>query len=279
MNYPIQTLTGENFKKWKGDLDIALGMLDYDIALTDNAPPAPAENDTAEVRANREKWRKANKMAILLMKKSMNERIRGGIADSDSAKTYLASIEAKFKESEKAEVGVLMKTLMTSRYNGDKNIREHIMGLVDVGAKLNSLEVTIGDKFIVHAALNSLPDEYSSLKSSYNAQKESWTMDELIAICVQEEQEIKKKRQGRSVNYVHNNKVAKPNPKVNDKPGPSKFNANYRVNKPIGIRCFFCKKFGHAKKECNRYKRWHGWKNRRLKVSTILFQFVWNRML
>lgn len=152
-----------------------------------------------------------------------------------------------------------MKSLMNASFDEQQSVREHIMELVELGNKLNSLDVTISESFIVHAALNSLPEDYEPLRSSYIAQKDKWSLDELIAICVQQELQIKKNKAVKSVNLVHNAKPhnSKPNPKETSKPiGVKKFNNNYKVNKPVGIRCFFCRKFGHVKKDCNRYKKW-----------------------
>ncbi|KAB2608369.1 hypothetical protein D8674_011537 [Pyrus ussuriensis x Pyrus communis] len=94
----------------------------------------------------------------------MSDTVRGGIPKSETAKEYLTSIHEKFKESDKAEIGNLMNELMTKKYNGMGCVREHILELLDVGAKLNALDVPMSDAFLVHVALNSLPNEYSQLE-------------------------------------------------------------------------------------------------------------------
>lgn len=45
----------------------------------------------------------------------------------------LDSIEAKFKESKKAETGTLMNIMITTKYIGE-GVREHIMSMADVAA-------------------------------------------------------------------------------------------------------------------------------------------------
>ncbi|XP_017191265.1 uncharacterized protein [Malus domestica] len=159
--------------------------MDLDVALREEEPDVPEEDDSTKITNKYEKWHKANRMAILIMKRAMSDTVRGGTADMESAKEFLASIEAKFKESDKAETGNLMNSLMTTKFV-DGSAREHILGLIDIATKLNALDVAISDPFLVHLALNSLPSEYSQLKSTYNAQKEKWNLNELIAICVRE---------------------------------------------------------------------------------------------
>ena len=45
---------------------------------------------------------------------------------------------------------------------------------------------------VVQLALNSLPVQYDTLKVSYNTQKEKWSLHELLAQCVQEEERLKR---------------------------------------------------------------------------------------
>ena len=230
--------------------------MDLDVALREEEPDVPEEDDSTKIKNKYEKWHKANRMAILIMKRSMYDTVRGGIADTDSAKEFLASIEAKFKESDKAETGNLMNSLMTTKYV-DGSVREHIVGLIDIATKLNGLDVAISDPFLVHVALNSLPSEYSQLKSTYNAQKEKWDLNELIAICVHEEQNIRQEK-NKVANLVHTHakNSVKENPKnpAYKAKGSNNFKA---ATKPNGLKCFFCKKFvGHLKKDCPKYRRW-----------------------
>ncbi|XP_050160410.1 uncharacterized protein LOC126633930 [Malus sylvestris] len=47
----IQTLTGSNFKKWKEDVKIVLGLIDLDLALREERPAALTAESTMEQRA------------------------------------------------------------------------------------------------------------------------------------------------------------------------------------------------------------------------------------
>ncbi|XP_048439691.1 uncharacterized protein LOC125477004 [Pyrus x bretschneideri] len=147
----VQTLSGTNYKKWKQDLEICLGLMDLDMATREDSPPEPATDATVDVKSNYEKWQKANRIALLVIKKSMSDTVKNS--------------------RNKAETGNLMNELMWKMYNGIGYVREHILKLLDIGAKLNALKVPMSDPFLVHVALHSLPNEYSQLKNTYNAQK------------------------------------------------------------------------------------------------------------
>ncbi|CAN6552257.1 unnamed protein product [Malus baccata var. baccata] len=152
----VQTLSGTNYKKGKQDLDICMGLMDLDIAISEDSSPEPAADATVDVKAKYERWLKANRITFLVIKKSMSDTVSRGIPDSKNAN--LASIHEKFKESDKAETGNLMNDLMSKKYNGMGCVREHILELLDIGAKLNALDVPMNDPLLVHVALNSLPN-------------------------------------------------------------------------------------------------------------------------
>ncbi|KAM2165178.1 hypothetical protein ACFX1R_039362 [Malus domestica] len=147
----IQTLNGTNYKKWRQDIEIALGLIDFNLALRENEPTKPANDATAAKKNEYKKWVKANKMALLVIKRSMPDLVRGAITESNNAKAYLDSIKVKFKESEKVETRTLMNTLITTKYLGG-DVREHILSMVDVAAKLNALNIKIDDPLLVYLA-------------------------------------------------------------------------------------------------------------------------------
>ncbi|XP_021815541.1 uncharacterized protein LOC110758061 [Prunus avium] len=198
----IETWTGSNYKKWKQDVEIVLGFMDLDLALREDEPAALTNESSDAHRRQHEKQHKANRMSLLIMKRAMTETVRGGIPSNDKEKAFLEVIGEKFKESKKAEMRSLMNALTIMRYDGESSAREYIMKLIDIANKLKDLEVTIYDPFLMHVALNSLPPKFGQLKVSYNTQKENWDLNELISMCVQEEDRLKRD-QMEVVNLVH----------------------------------------------------------------------------
>jgi len=67
-----------------------------------------------------------------------------------------------------------------------------MMKIVHYYNKLESLKVEVGDSYLIWQVMESLPFQFDVLKTSYNTQKEEWTIDEMIAIISQEEASIKK---------------------------------------------------------------------------------------
>ncbi|KAM1176109.1 hypothetical protein ACFX2I_028384 [Malus domestica] len=257
----IEPLNGGNYKKWRQDVEIILGLMDYDLALREDEPAPVDATSTAAQRLKFEKWEKANRMALLVIKRSIGEAVRGGLPASDKAKNFLEGIEAKFKVSEKGEIGNLMTTLTTLKFDESHTVREHILKMVEAATKLSDLKVPIDDSFVVHMALNSLPESYEQLKTSYNAQKEKWSLNDLISICVQEEARMKRGKQ-EVVNMVstykgkkHDVFSGKPSKPFNfshsagnnilSSKGPQGFRVDMEK-----VKCYFCKEYGHFKRDC-----------------------------
>ncbi|KAJ0568243.1 putative transcription factor interactor and regulator CCHC(Zn) family [Helianthus annuus] len=263
-NCGIPPLTGDNFAAWKDALMLTLGLLDFDYALREKKPADLTTQSTAAEQLTHEKWTRCNRMSLMFMKQSISNAIRGAIPDSEDAKTYLEHVEAQFKGTSKAHASTLILKLVTTKYDGRNGIREHIMMMNDMANKLKGLEMEISDGFLVHFIITSLPSSFEAFKINYNTQKEKWTMSELVAMCVQEEERMRMDRTTDVANFTTSNskkrknnyhrkdasKVQRPNPSSNTSaPSSSK-------NSLGSIRCKFCKKTGHMQKECPDFKEW-----------------------
>ncbi|KAL0352380.1 UNVERIFIED_CONTAM: hypothetical protein Scaly_1626700 [Sesamum calycinum] len=76
----IPMLNGSNFKSWKENLEIVLGVLDLDLALRKDSPPSLTDKSTSEQKREKERWEKSN------------------------PKDFLKHIEKRFVKNEKAEI-------------------------------------------------------------------------------------------------------------------------------------------------------------------------------
>lgn len=168
----IETLTGANQSSWKDSLMLTLGVLDFDLALREDAPPALTDKSTTEDKIANEKWQRSNRMSLMLIKNSINPIIRGAIKDSTIAKTYPASVEEQFKGTSKAHASTLILKLVTTKYDGRSGIHEHIMMMNDMARKLKGLDMEISDGFLVHFIMNSLTFLFKAFKINYNTQKD-----------------------------------------------------------------------------------------------------------
>ena len=130
---------------------------------------------------------------------------------------------------------------LSTKLMGIAGVRDHTMRMRDITAQLKSLEVTMSDTFLIHYILNTLSQQYSPFKISYNTHKDKLSINELLNICVQEEGRLMME-EGEMVNLTTFGKKikdqAKRKGKIPVQPGIKKES-----------KCFFCMKKGHMKKD------------------------------
>ncbi|RVX03812.1 Retrovirus-related Pol polyprotein from transposon TNT 1-94 [Vitis vinifera] len=190
----IPVLNDTNFKKWKEHVIIVLGCMDLDFALREDRPLDLTSTSTAEQRSTMEKWERSNRMSLMIMKHSILEAIRGAIPEETQAKAFLDQIANRFAANEKVETSTILSKLVSMRYKGKENIREYIMEMSNIVTRLKALKLELSEDILVHLVLISLPTQFSPFEISYNTQKEKWTLNELIAQCVQEEERLKQEK-------------------------------------------------------------------------------------
>jgi len=78
------------------------------------------------------------------------------------------------------------------RYKGKENIREYIIEMSHLASKLKALKLELFEDLLVHLILISLPTHFGQFKVSYNTLKDTWSLNELISHCVQEEERLQR---------------------------------------------------------------------------------------
>ena len=88
-HHAIVPLTRTNYKKWREDVDIVLGIMDMDLALREDEPARPADGASAIQRSKYEKWKKKNRVALMIIKRHMTDAVRGAVSDLKDAKANI----------------------------------------------------------------------------------------------------------------------------------------------------------------------------------------------
>ncbi|KAI9186872.1 hypothetical protein LWI28_021755 [Acer negundo] len=81
--------------------------------------------------------------------------------------------------------------------------------MTNMAMKLRDLNTKIFDSYLVWQVLESLPSEFDVLKTSYNTQGVEWTLDQMTAIVVQEEEIIHKSKKQSAHMVTHSYKGKK----------------------------------------------------------------------
>jgi hypothetical protein len=221
----IQPFNGSNYGSWRETIEIALALMEIDLALMTDAPKEPEkhvlhdgetaqafathERDFAPIRMaydlERVKWDASNRKCLMVIKSSINEAIRGGIPDCETAKEYFKKVKSQFTDSSKTYASTIIKRLVTEKYSFSSGVQEHILKMSNMTSKLKTMDMELKDEFLVHLVTSSLPKEFEAFEINYNSQPENLGIEKLIAMCVQEEERIKDTH-GDFINHVKYNK-------------------------------------------------------------------------
>ena len=254
---------GTNFKTWHENLQIVLSVMDLDLTLRVSSPAPLTVESSSDEKRDIERWENSNRMCLMIIKKVIPEALSGTISETiKTAKEFLEEIKNRFSKNEKYETSTLLANLISMRYIGNGNIRKYIMEMSHLASKLRAHKLHLSEDFLVHLVLISLPTQFSQFKVSYNCQKETWSLNELISHCVQKEERLKQEK----IESTHltstskdKGKKRKKDKKAAEVPYQKKQHKEKRVD-----GCFFCGAMGHKKKQCTNYHAW------RAKKCTLL---------
>ncbi|KAL0342559.1 UNVERIFIED_CONTAM: hypothetical protein Scaly_1918500 [Sesamum calycinum] len=200
----IPMLNGSNFKSWKENLEIVLGVMDLDLALREDSPPALTDKITSEQKREKERWEKSNRMCVMIMKKSIPKVFRGTMSETlTKGKDFLEHIEKRFVKMKKLKL-------------------------------------------------------FNQFKVSYNCQKETWSLNELISHLFQEEERLKQDKTecayfASTSKGKHKGKKRKKDNGAADTAPQKKQQKESNDSKVV---CYFCKVEGHIKKHCTNFHAW-----------------------
>jgi hypothetical protein len=144
----------------------------------------------------------------------------GAIPDCETAVEYLEKVESQFTGPSKAYDSSLIKRLISEKYTGG-GVRDHILRMSNVTARLKPLDLAIKDGFLIYLIFNSLPKEFETFEVNYNSMNDKWTLEKFIVMCVQEEERTKHNNGGvDSVNIAKHHQKRKnfpPRMKIKEK--------------------------------------------------------------
>ena len=150
-----------------------------------------------------------------------------------------------------------MSELTTKRFDWSQTIHEHVTHMSNLASRLTSMGMEVHESFLVQFIINSLPQEYGQFQVNYNTIKDKWNFQELKAMLIQEEARLKKQKNQVAL-IVGLNKAGSSfkKPSMKDKRKDKGIFKGPESNIRKVVKCFFCKKEGHMKKDCPRRKAW-----------------------
>jgi hypothetical protein len=263
----IPELKVDNYKVWKERVLLQLGWMDIDYAIRKDEPLALTNTSTTMDITLYERWERSNRLSMMFIKIKNSAGIRGSVDQHEKVRDLLKVIDDQFVTSDKALASTIIMKFSSLRLTSVKGLHEHIMQMRDTVAQLKKLEVEISESFLVHYILNTLPHQYRPFKIAYNTHKDKWSINELMTMCVQEEERLVMELGESAMLAMHGKGKSQANKKGKGKVPPQ---ADIKKNS----KCFFCKKKGHMKRNVPNFR--NGLRTKVMQSRSFVMNLIWS---
>ncbi|XP_075096255.1 uncharacterized protein LOC142174369 [Nicotiana tabacum] len=144
-----------NFSEWHEQVQLHLGIKDLN-----DKPTAITDTSNADEKSFHKTWERSNRMSLMFMRMSIANNIKSTIPQPESAREYLKFMGKRFRSADKSLDGTLMVELTTMKFDGSRSMKNHIIEMTNIAARLQTLGMKVDDSSLVQLILNSLPLEY-----------------------------------------------------------------------------------------------------------------------
>ncbi|KAG6510438.1 hypothetical protein ZIOFF_028459 [Zingiber officinale] len=177
---PNNTLTGENFPKWKSNINIVLVSENNRFVLTEECPPVPPANATRAVRELYDRWIASNNKAKAYMLASMSNALRSKMEPKECAFEIMESLQEMFgQQSEQARHEATRKYTNARMILGT-HVRYHVMQMTNYFSEAEMHGAVIDESTQVSIILNSLSSDFIPFTSNYIMNKLNYGMTQLL---------------------------------------------------------------------------------------------------
>ncbi|XP_055814076.1 uncharacterized protein LOC129883422 [Solanum dulcamara] len=184
----------------------------------------------------------------MFIKTKISVGIRGSVEQYNNVKVLLKAIDEQFETSANALASTLIMKFSSMRLTSVRGVPEHIMKMRDLAAQLKILDVEMSETFLVHYILNILPAQYGPFKISYNAHKDKRSINELMAMCVQEKGRLLMETGKSAFMTTQGKKTNQANKKWKGK-------APLKTDIKKESKCRFCREKGHIRQDCDKFQQ------------------------
>lgn len=101
----------------------------------------------------------------------MDGTIKDNVHDIENAREFLQVVGEKFKRFNKAEKAHYLSLVGKTTNDGVGGVHEHTMKMVNWYNKWKSMNVELGEDFLICQVFESLPSQFDVLRTSYIAQQ------------------------------------------------------------------------------------------------------------
>ncbi|KAG6528267.1 hypothetical protein ZIOFF_010418 [Zingiber officinale] len=144
------TLTGENFPKWKSNINIVLVNENNRFVLIEECPPIPPANVAYDVREQYDRWIASNNKAKAYMLASMSDALRSKMEAKECAFEIMESLQEMFGQQSKQARHESTRKYTNARMILGTHVRDHVMQMTNYfsEAKMHGVVIDEGTQLL-----------------------------------------------------------------------------------------------------------------------------------
>ena len=264
-----EKLDGDNYIKWKSNINIVLICENQKFVLTEECPPEPHATASRNVREKYDSWQLANNKARCYMLASMNDVLRTKHENMETAYEIWESLSSMFGRQSDQSRHEATKAYLTTKMKKGSSVREHVLNMINLIHQAEIHGATVDEKTQVSVILESLTSDFLPFTTNYIMNKLEYNLTQLLnelqtfetiskTRSKEGEANVAQKRPSSSAGRTIKRKKKKSTggsgvqPKQRaPKSGEKKKNSS-KVKEPKG-KCFHCGVEGHWKRNCKKY--------------------------
>ena len=126
----------------------------------------------------------------MFIKTKFTVAIRAFFEQYEKVQDLLMAINEQFITSDKELASTLIMKFFTINITNVRGVHENIMQIRDIVVQLKKLWIDMSESFLTYFIYNTHPHPYRLFMISYNTHKEKCSINELMIMCVQEEDRL-----------------------------------------------------------------------------------------
>ena len=244
----IKAFDGERYSVWKFRLRALLSELDVLKVLDDE-----------KLDKKSDEWKKADKVAKSVIIEYLSDSFLGFVKVESSAKEIIQSLDAIYERKSLATQLALRKKLLGLKLHGDIQLIKHFQTFDDLMTELLSAGAKLEETDKVSHLLLTLPSTYDGVITAIETLSEdNLTLAFVKTRLLDHEVKIQSESKDTSAKVLHAESVNVETSKSHKFQQKGQFKRRFpksKFKKNSNLKCHYCGRKGHIKKDCYYYKR------------------------
>ena len=170
-------LSGDNFVKWKLNINIVLICENQKFVLIEECPPEPPANASRTLQKRYDSWIHSNNCYMLA---SMNDVLRKKHEDMETAYEIWESLQVMFGQQSYQCRHEGTRSCMNTKMKKGVSVREHVLNMINLMHEAEIHGATIDERTQASIILESLTPDFSQFTTNYVMHKLQYNMTQLL---------------------------------------------------------------------------------------------------